>query len=359
MALNGATEENDVWRLQPSGSTLQNVTHIYQKQGIFPVYLSVSNSNGYSISQPTYITTFSYPTSSFIINGNTGLAPLSVNFIDTSVGPPTSWNWSFNNVTGNNTEVSFATTQNPQLILGVGDYSIRLNITNIFGSNITPYNTVFINVSNTSIWSFTNGCWTSIMGGTTVIMWNSTGTSSWNVPPGISNISYLIVGGGGGGAAGGTPYGAGGGGGAGGFLTGTLNSPSGIYTITVGNGGTGGIGTGGVIGSSGTNGGDSSFYTITATGGGAGGSNISGFNGGSGGGGGSLTPYSGGISIPSSPYQGNSGGSGDTSNARAGGGGGAFAAGNLISYNGGGTGNWSYITGINTSYAGGGGGVCI
>lgn len=85
-------------------------------------------------------------TSSFTSNISSGITPLAVQFNDTSSENPTEWNWSFNNVTGNNTEIWFNTTQNPLKIFGVGNYSIKLNTSNSGGSNITP-GVYYINVS--------------------------------------------------------------------------------------------------------------------------------------------------------------------------------------------------------------------
>ena len=81
------------------------------------------------------------------MSGDSGMDPLSVNFIDLSTGSPINWNWSFNNVTGNNTNIIFATTQNPHLIFGIGNFSIQLNVSNSSSYSISPPNTAFINVS--------------------------------------------------------------------------------------------------------------------------------------------------------------------------------------------------------------------
>lgn len=131
-------------------------------------------------------------------------------------------------------------------------------------------------------WAESNGCWTATNGTYNLVMWNATGTSSWQVPPVASNIEYLIVGGGG---QGGHQYYSGGGG-AGEIANGTLTGMSGTKFVTVGAGGYGAYNTA----VAGTNGGSSVFDTITAIGGGGGGSYNSdtfmvGSDGGSGGGG--------------------------------------------------------------------------
>ena len=113
-----------------------------------------------------------------------------------------------------------------------------------------------------------------ILGGTPFIPGNgyryhvfgSTGTLTVN--SGGSVEVLLIAGGGGGGYSGEYTFGYGGGGGAGGFVSYTTNIAPGIYTVTVGGGGSG---------ATPSNGSDSSisgppqFTTITASGGGYGG----------------------------------------------------------------------------------------
>jgi PKD repeat protein len=103
----------------------------------------------YSYTEPTPYTwsgITSIPTSSFTTNVTSGTSPLSVQFNDTSVTSITSWNWSFNNVTGNSTWIIFNTTKNATQVFNFGNFSIKLNVTNASGYNesTTPY---FINVS--------------------------------------------------------------------------------------------------------------------------------------------------------------------------------------------------------------------
>lgn len=185
----------------------------------------------------------------------------------------------------------------------------------------------------------------------TVIFFNTTGTTSWTVPSGVTAVDYLVVAGGGGGGY------YGGGGGAGGVITGALTPVSGSVTVMVGAGGAGSTNPN----TRGQNGGNSVFGSFIAIGGGGGGSsnNISGSNGGSGGGAAAIaTPGSG------TPGQGHNGGSGDTpggsGNLFGGGGGGAGAAGGNgvrgSSGGAGGTGIVSTITGVSLTYAGGSGG---
>ena len=185
------------------------------------------------------------------------------------------------------------------------------------------------------------------------------GTDMW-VP--VDTIEYLVIAGGGSGGQG--NGGAGGGGGAGGMLTGTKPIVLATdYTITVGAGGAGRLGTPYY----GVNGSNSSAFNITAIGGGGGGGSVIGAPGqagGSGGGGNST----GGASLGDGPGlgtagQGNDGGGTNSftyPNYPAGGGGGAGEIGGSIPSGeiggNGGNGLSSSITGLSVVYAGGGGG---
>ena len=123
----------------------------------------------------------------------------------------------------------------------------------------------------------------SLVAGTTNVCerrFTSTGTTTWNVPSGMS-IDVMVVGGGGGGGGGGTSASGGGGGGGGGIVatSGLAVTSSTTFTVTVGTGGTYGS-----SGDDGQAGGSSSFtssspsITITASGG-SGGTKGSGSNG--------------------------------------------------------------------------------
>jgi hypothetical protein len=178
------------------------------------------------------------------------------------------------------------------------------------------------------------------------------------------SIDFLVVAGGGGGGGQ-----TGGGGGAGGFRTSTQSASTGtVITVTVGDGGAGGIyspsGLPGVSGSNSSISG-SGLTTITSAGGGGGGgyeTSPSGVAGGSGGGGGFYSTAGASGNTPStSPSQGNNGGASSSTSYNAGGGGGAGAVGtdgNGSSTGGqGGNGTANSITGSSVTYAGGGGGT--
>lgn len=188
-----------------------------------------------------------------------------------------------------------------------------------------------------------------------VVTFSGTGSTTWEVPEGVSSLSVLVVaGGGGGGGAKSASYVGGGGGGAGGvnYTASYTVTPESEISITIGAGGGGGA-----IGSKGTNGGNSSFGSVTAVGGGGGGcyavSPYSGTSGGSGGGAAySGTPGSG------SSGQGNAGGNGYSGAGLGGGGGGGAGS----SGESGGTGDTnggdggSGVTYLSLTLGGGGGG---
>ena len=186
--------------------------------------------------------------------------------------------------------------------------------------------------------------------------YSATGSSTFTPPSGVSSVEYLVVAGGagGGGVTNGNVFGSGGGG-AGGFLTnvggGGLSVSVQSYPVSVGIGGSAGIG-GTSQGGSGV---ASFFTTVSATGGGGGGS--TGFNnglaGGSGGGGRST-----GIGGSGIAGQGNNGANNSGNNAGAGGGGAGSAgtAGGIASGGSGGSGSTNSITGSAVTYAAGGNG---
>ena len=136
-----------------------------------------------SADQFTYSGVILAPVASFSANSTTGTAPLAVQFTDTSTNLPTAWNWSFTNVTGNNTEIWWSTSESPELTFGAGNYSIALNASNSAGYSLsTP--TTFINVSAGTVVPYID---LSVAGSLT----------NWNLEPGInqddSSVSLTIT----------------------------------------------------------------------------------------------------------------------------------------------------------------------
>jgi hypothetical protein len=110
--------------------------------------------------------------------------------------------------------------------------------------------------------------WISTPQALTLATFTTVQTTDWTAPAGATTVEYLVVGGGGG-AGNAYDNAGGGGGGAGMVLTGNLSvTPGTTYTVTVGNGGTGGADE--RANNAGTAGENSVFATITALGGGQG-----------------------------------------------------------------------------------------
>jgi len=69
-------------------------------------------------------------TSAFTANKTFGGDSLAVAFTDTTNRSPTMWKWNFTDVTGNNTPITFSTSQNPVQVFGNGNFRISLSATN-------------------------------------------------------------------------------------------------------------------------------------------------------------------------------------------------------------------------------------
>jgi len=322
--------------------------------GNFSINLTVTNVYGSATStQLTWVNTTPNaltPVATFIPLGEVlgsvyGTNKIDVTFNDTSSNIPTAWNWSFQNITGNNTQVWFSTNQNTTRSFGAGNFSIALNASNSVGFNISTQST-FINISfiPPSPPNGTYACGVNL-DYTCVIFGNVSNNSAWDVPTHVSEVSYLLVGGGGTGGdsypAGSYGTGNGGGGGGGGVVyCATYTLPLGVAQIPVTVGGADE---------------PSTFNAITAFEGGRGGLGVnhkntrtggSGGDGGSGGGGGTSAGYNGngtagqgfnGISAQQY-FAGNGGGAGGTD-------------GSPLLFNG------SVFSLVNINLAGGGGGA--
>jgi len=146
--------KNDVWRFTPAGSSAQNPSHTYVVPGMYNVSLQIYNVAGYNSTRKAGYITVTVPVAPITIFSGipaSGTDPLFVTFNDTSTGFPTSWNWSFRNITpGNNTQIWFSTSPNPTHTFGVGNYSIVLNASNSIGYNLSAQVT-FINVTSTPV----------------------------------------------------------------------------------------------------------------------------------------------------------------------------------------------------------------
>jgi PGF-pre-PGF domain-containing protein len=113
----------------PASSTA-NVTHTYTTPRTYTANLTVTNEvSSHSMLQTITVIEPTAPVASFTSNCTTGFPPLNVTFTDTSTGLPTSWSWDFGD---GNISISQNTTH---AYSAAGNYTVRLNVTNEYGSN--------------------------------------------------------------------------------------------------------------------------------------------------------------------------------------------------------------------------------
>ncbi len=125
-----------------STSTSQNPNHTYAAIGTYVVTLKVSNAFGSdSLINPITLST-SAPVANFTLSANSGNAPLTIQFTDTSTGIVNSRIWNFGN--GNT-----STDQNPShTYYQAGTYAVTLTVINNFGFN-TLSSSVNVSSGNT------------------------------------------------------------------------------------------------------------------------------------------------------------------------------------------------------------------
>jgi PKD repeat protein len=140
------------WTFGDGGtSTSQNPVYTFTSLGTYAISLGASNSAGSNTTtKPGYITVTdvaSPPLASFTADIQSGTAPLTVQFTDTSTNAPTGWQWSFGDGILN-------TEQNPShTYIKGGTYSVSLMAVNTGGHNTTTlpgYITVSAPVATTT-----------------------------------------------------------------------------------------------------------------------------------------------------------------------------------------------------------------
>lgn len=87
------------------------------------------------------------PYADFVPDSISGAEPLNVSFTDLSYNTPTSWMWNRTDVVGANVPITFSVVQNPTYQFAAGNWCIQLITTNAYGTNTTPVNTIFVNVT--------------------------------------------------------------------------------------------------------------------------------------------------------------------------------------------------------------------
>ena len=115
--------------------------HSYATPGSYTVTLSATNNCG-SVSSTQNVTAVAPPSAGFVADPNSGCAPMSVQFTDTSTGSPTSWQWNFPGGWP-----ASSTQQNPTVNYNsAGIYDVSLTVSNAAGSNTFTF-TEYIGVA--------------------------------------------------------------------------------------------------------------------------------------------------------------------------------------------------------------------
>ena len=123
-------------------STDMEPVHSYATPGSYTVSLTAINNCG-SVSSTQTVTAVAPPSAGFVADQNSGCAPLSVQFTDTSTGSPTAWQWNFPGGWP-----ASSTQQNPSVNYNSpGVYDVSLTVTNAAGSNTFTF-TEYIGVAS-------------------------------------------------------------------------------------------------------------------------------------------------------------------------------------------------------------------
>jgi len=138
-------------------ATEQNVSHTYTSAGNYTVNLTVSNAGGSDSEVKTEYIVVSEPlpaapVANFTATPTSGVAPLTVNFMDQSTGDGiTAWAWDFDN-----DGTIDSTDQNPShTYTSAGTYTVNLKVSN---ENGTDSKTATINVSQSVLMPTFPGC---------------------------------------------------------------------------------------------------------------------------------------------------------------------------------------------------------
>ncbi len=122
-------------------SAAQNPSHLYKAAGSYTVTLSTGSITGPERESRTITVTAAPPpaspqSSSFTFSPASPAPGQTVQFTDTSGGPPTSWHWNFN-------DGSTSTVQNPNhTFTAAGTYNVTLVVSNTYGSNSISNNII-------------------------------------------------------------------------------------------------------------------------------------------------------------------------------------------------------------------------
>lgn len=125
-----------------TNSTIKNPIHTYQAIGTYTVTLRAGSGTTMGvITKTNYITVGDGLQAVFTAYPNQGVAPLTVQFNDTSIGSPIAWLWDFGD--GSN-----STLKNPvHIYTQAGSYAVRLTVSNNIETN-TSQVPFLVNVSS-------------------------------------------------------------------------------------------------------------------------------------------------------------------------------------------------------------------
>jgi len=122
------------WTFGDGGnSSLASPVHVYSTPGTYSVALTVQNDGGHNTSTRTgYIRVFNQvPIADFVAVPTSGGEPLTVQFHDTSLGNPTTWQWQFG-------DGDTSSLQSPShTYLSPGNYTVSLAASTSGGTNTT------------------------------------------------------------------------------------------------------------------------------------------------------------------------------------------------------------------------------
>ncbi|RME02854.1 MAG: PKD domain-containing protein [Bacteroidetes bacterium] len=112
-------------------STATEPVHNYDDPGIYTVSLTVTNDCGTAILEQDVLILQVAPQAGFTTSATSGCAPLTVEFTDTSMGNPNTWEWQFPGG-----EPATSTEQNPTVVYNeAGTYTVILTVSNDVGES--------------------------------------------------------------------------------------------------------------------------------------------------------------------------------------------------------------------------------
>lgn len=160
-----------VWDFGDGGMSIEeNPSHTYPNDGVYTVSLTATNNCGSTVYEQI-VTIVTPPTSGFSYNAQTGCAPFSVQFTNTSSSNATSLSWEF---PGGNPATS--TESDPLVVWNTaGVYVVTLTASNAAGSN-TSTASITVLAGPTPGFNYQVGGLTAIFTNTT----SNGGTYSWD-----------------------------------------------------------------------------------------------------------------------------------------------------------------------------------